>query len=88
MSFGGSVAAMITSIKANKRNCVSTFEKTKHLKKGYHTEVHFENTATPEELKKLREKIQKESKIQSIKKVLLLLIAIAILIYAIGFVEK
>ena len=33
MSFGGSVAAMIASLKANKRNGISTFDKIKKVKK-------------------------------------------------------
>ena len=45
MSFGGSVAAMISSLKANKRHRISTFDKIKQLKKGKHTAVSFENKA-------------------------------------------
>tara|TARA_B110000091_G_C13587564_1_gene379195 strand:+ start:476 stop:742 length:267 start_codon:yes stop_codon:yes gene_type:complete len=87
MGFGGSVSAMIASMKANKRSRVSTFDKIKHLKKGGHTAVHFKNKATPKELKILKNKIQREHKKQALKSVLILLILIAILIYVIGFVE-
>ena len=58
MGFGGSVSAMIASMKANKRSRVSTFDKIKHLKKRNHIAVHFKNEATPKELKILKAKIQ------------------------------
>ena len=74
MSFGGSVAAMISSLKANKRHRIATFDKIKHLKKGKHTEVYFENKASPKELEKLRAKIQHEESIQSLKKSSILLV--------------
>ena len=44
MSFGGSVAAMIVTIKNNKRARVSTFDKIKKLKKSiypHHINNHF-----------------------------------------------
>ena len=87
MSFGGSVAAMISSLKTNKRDRLSTFDKIKHLKKGKHTAVYFENKATSKELEKLRAKIQHEKSFQSLKKISILLVIIALLVYAIGFVE-
>jgi hypothetical protein len=87
MSFGGAVSAMIASMKANKRNRVSMFDKTKHVKRGTPTAVHFENKATQKELEILRDKIQRDLKKEALKKVIFLLIIIALLIYAIGFVE-
>ena len=102
MGFGGAVSAMIACMKANKRSRVSAFDKIKHLKKGYHTAVHFKNKATPKELEILKRKIQRNhnkeletlraklqrgSKKKSLKNVIFLLVVIALLIYAIGFVE-
>jgi hypothetical protein len=87
MSFGGSVSAMIASMKANKRSRVSAFDKIKYLKKRNHTAVHFKNNATPKELETLRAKLQRGSKKKSLKNVIFLLVVIALLIYAIGFVE-
>jgi|TARA_B110000238_G_C16127333_1_gene439804 hypothetical protein len=87
MGFGGSVSAMIASMKANKRSRVSTFDKIKHLKKRNHIAVHFKNEATPKELKILKAKIQRNHKKKALKSVVILLVIIALLIYAIGFVE-
>ncbi len=62
MSFGGSVSAMITSLKNNKRSRKSTFDKLKAYEKVTVTKVEFENTATPEQLKEIRVRLQKENK--------------------------
>ena len=78
MGFGGSVSAMIASMKTNKRSRISTFDKIKHLKKGYHTAVHFKNKATPKELEILKLKIQRNHKKEALKKIVLLLIIIAV----------
>ncbi len=88
MSFGGAVSAMIASMKANKRSRVSMFDKTKHVKRGTPTTLHFENEATQKELEIIRNKIQRDLKKKALTKVILLLVIIALLIYAIGFVEK
>ena len=87
MGFGGSVSAMIASMKTNKRSRISTFDKIKHLKKTNHIAVHFKNEATPKELKILKAKIQRNHKKKALKSVVILLVIIALLIYAIGFVE-
>ena len=87
MGFGGAVSAMVACMKANKRSRVSAFDKIKHLKKGYHTAVHFKNKATPKELEILKRKIQRNHKKEALKNIVFLLITIAVLIYAIGFVE-
>ena len=46
MSFGGSVAAMITSLKANKRNRISTFDKIKNHKKSKKSKLYFDKKAS------------------------------------------
>ncbi|WP_435414489.1 hypothetical protein [Polaribacter aestuariivivens] len=87
MGFGGSVSAMIASLKANKRTRVSTFEKIKDFKKSNKNKLHFKNKATPEEIVKLREKLQKENNILFLRKVLIIVILLVAIFYAIGFVE-
>lgn len=78
MGFGGSVSAMIASMKTNKRSRISTFDKIKHLKKRNHIAVHFKNKATPKELEILKLKIQRNHKKEALKKIVLLLIIIAV----------
>ena len=53
MSFGGAMGAMITSLKNNKRDRKSALKRLKDnpAEYGAGTKLHFENTATPEELK-------------------------------------
>jgi len=62
MSFGGSVASMITSLKNNKRSRVSTFKKLKRYESIPYKEGVFDKKATPEQLKAIREKLQKENR--------------------------
>ncbi|QTE24084.1 hypothetical protein [Polaribacter cellanae] len=88
MSFGGSVSAMIASLKANKRTRVSTFDKIKDLKKCTKSELHFKNKATPKEIAEIREKMQKENNIIFFRKVLVIIILLAVILYAIGFVKN
>lgn len=80
MGFGGSVAAMIASLKANKRTRVSTFDKIKDLKKSSKTELYFKKKASPLELKKIRDKLQKENDANFKRKILFLIILLIILL--------
>lgn len=87
MGFGGSAAAMITSLKNNKRTRVSTFKKMKDFKEGKNIQVSFDKKATPQQLKRIREKLQSENK-KKLKRVLLISGSILIIvIYIIGFVK-
>lgn len=86
MGFGGSVAAMIATLKNNKRNRISTFDKIKDLKKTKKSELYFENTASPIELKKIRDKILKENEIAFRKKVII--IVILLLLIALTYIVK
>ena len=82
-----SIAAMITTLKNNKRKRVSTFKKMKGFKEGKNIQVSFDKSATPHQLKNIREKLQKENK-QILKRNIIILIFIMILlIYMIGFVK-
>ena len=80
-----SIAGMIASIKMNKRNRVSTFNKLKDFKDGYNTELHFKKKSTPSQLKRIREKIQKENKQRLIKRIVLISSFVILLIYFVGF---
>ena len=80
MGFGGSVAAMISSLKANKRNRVFTFDKIKDFKKSERSELHFKKKASPLELKKIRDKIQRENETVFRRKVLFLVFSLIILL--------
>jgi len=62
MGFGGSVSAMITSLKNNKRPRVSTFKKLRGYENVKYKEGRIEKKATPQQLKEIREKLQKENK--------------------------
>ena len=88
MSFGGVVGAMITSLKNNKRDRVSALKKLKDSGVEYSekTELHFEKKASPMQLKKIREKLQKENKTRTRNKIVIIAIAIISFIYFIGFV--
>jgi len=81
MSFGGSVAAMIASIKANKRARISTFEKIKNYKKSRKTELFFPKKATKRNLRAIAKKIQTENKSTFFKNVALIIIAILVVLY-------
>ena len=81
MSFGGSVAAMIVTIKNNKRARVSTFDKIKKLKKSKKSVLHFDKKTSLVELKKIREKLQIENERVFRKKVFILITSIIILLF-------
>ena len=87
MGFGGSAAAMITSLKNNKRNRVSALEKLKNHKKGKVIQVNFDKKANKIQLKQIREKLQAENKRKLRRNIILFVLGILIIIYAIGFVK-
>jgi len=62
MGFGGSVSAMISSLKNNKRSRVRTFDKLKKYENVKYKEGKIEKKATPQQLKEIRERLQKENK--------------------------
>ena len=62
MGFGGSVSAMISSLKNNKRSRVSTFDKLKRYENAKYKKGKIEKKATPQQLKEIRERLQKENK--------------------------
>jgi len=84
MSFGGAVSAMITSLKNNKRSRRIVFGKLKTSKKTTSTKIEFKNKATPEQLKEIRERLQKENKKR--KKSISLFIGISFVLVLILFI--
>lgn len=82
MSF---IAGMVSSLKANKRNRISTFEKLENYKNGNYSELHFDKKSTPSQLKRIKEKLQKENKKKLIRKVLVISTFLIVLIYFVGF---
>ena len=85
MGFGGAASSMITSLKNNKRVKSTTFKKMKEFKKVKYSDVHFNKKATPQQLKKIREKLKLENKKNLLRKVILFAIFFCILIYFIKF---
>ena len=61
MGFVGSTAAMMASIKINKRTRISTFEKIKDFKKSKKREFFFPNKETKKYLKEISNKIKQVS---------------------------
>ena len=82
-----SIAAMVTTLKNNKRTRVSTFKKMKDFKEGKNIQVSFDKKATPDQLKNIREKIQRENSKKLKRNVIIFATLIAVLIYVIGFVK-
>ncbi|MDP5107157.1 MAG: hypothetical protein NWQ31_13420 [Polaribacter sp.] len=82
-----SISGMITSLKNNKRPRVSTFEKLKNFKEGKNIQVSFDKKATPHQLKRIREKLQEENKKPLKRNAIILMVAICIIIYVIGFIK-
>lgn len=88
MSGGGSIAAMITTKKNNKRTRKSALKRLKENgSKSTKTELHFENKATKYQLKTIRDKIKKENTIRFRKKAIVIVSLILIIINIVGFVK-
>ena len=83
----GSIAAMITTLKNNKRTRVSTFEKMKNFKEGSNIQVSFDKKATPHQLKSIKEKLQKENRIRMTRNIIIFISALLIIIYCAGFIK-
>lgn len=89
MSFGGAVSAMVTSLKNNKRSRKSAFKRLKDNPSEYGegSKLHFENKATPSQLKKIREDIQRENRKLMIRNIVIIVVVVAAVIYFIGFAK-
>jgi len=62
MSFGGAVSAMATSLKNNKRERVSVFKRLKGYENVKFKKGKIDKKATHQQLKEIRERLQKENK--------------------------
>ncbi|PWG06171.1 hypothetical protein [Polaribacter aquimarinus] len=81
MAGEGFVAHMIASLKSNKRNRVSTFDKIKDFKKSKKSELYFKKKASPLELKKIKEKILQENERNFRRKIFILIVSIIVLLF-------
>jgi len=89
MSFGGSVLAMITSLKNNKRSRTSMFEKEILENKGNYGDFIDHKKMSPQELQKFRAalvaKRQKEQKKLLIIFTSIMVIVVAVVVYFLFF---
>jgi len=83
MGFGGSVSAMITSLKNNKRKRVSAFEKLERFQKENDDKLYFKKSASKKELVQLKKQVLKENKNQLIKNSILFFLIFIILVYSV-----
>ncbi|WBX71603.1 MULTISPECIES: hypothetical protein [Tenacibaculum] len=86
MSFGGAVSSMVTSIKNNKRNRKSTFEKLESYQKDDNDSLHFTKNVTESELEEIKFRVRKEKRSSLIKNIVFLIIAFLFLYFLVGFV--
>jgi hypothetical protein len=83
---GGAISAMKNTLKNNKRERKSAFDKLKqHPGEHPEGELHFENTATQAQLQKIREKVQRENRMVMIRNVSIIVVIMLVLIYLVGF---
>ena len=87
MSFGGSVSSMIASLKNNKRKRKSAFEKLEKYQKESSDALHFENTATSEDLEKIRTDILKYKKRKFIINATLFVVVAVLLYYVLAYIN-
>ena len=85
MGFGGSAAAMVASIKNNKRNRPSAFKKLKEHNNGAYKKGSIDKKASPELLQEIREKTIRENKTRLIKNLILLSIIFTVSFLIIWF---
>ena len=83
---GGAISAMKNTLKNNKRERKSAFDKLKKHP-GEHPEgkLHFDNTATQTQLQKIREEVQRENRKVMIRNITIVVIIMFVLIYLVGF---
>ena len=83
-----SIAAMIRSIKNNKRTRKSAFKKL--VKNGSYstkTKLFFHRNASKIQLRKIKETLRKENKRVLVRKIATILILLIMMIYCIGFAK-
>ncbi len=85
MGFGGSAAAMIATLKNNKRAKSTTFKDMKNYQKITYSQLHFSKKATPKQLQEIRERLQSKNRKSLIIKLSIVIVSLIVLIYFIGF---
>jgi len=80
MNGAGFITQMISTINNNKRSRTSTFEKLKDFKKTKKSKLHFDKKASPQELKRIRDKIIRENELAFRRKIILISILLIIII--------
>ena len=85
MGFGGSVAAMISSLKSNARSRKTTYDKKDktfdrygHEKKNRAIKT---KSATPEQLEKVRTRLKKENRIQTRIAIAIVVVSVLVFLY-------
>lgn len=80
---------MISVLKSNKRERPNGFKtlNDKGVKYSGKTELHFENQASPRELKKIREKVKEENRKITMRNIIIMVVLMAVAIYFIGFAK-
>ena len=88
MSFGV-VQSMISSLKNNKRDRKSALKRLQENPAEYSdgNDLHFEKKASPMQLKKIREDLQKENRKIMIRNIVIVVVFMLVLIYFIGFAK-
>jgi len=85
MSFGGSVSAMISSLKNNARKRKTIFDKKSKSIRGTINKVYLsEIKADPAQLEEIRSRMKKENKIKFIKIILTVVAILALFVFLIS----
>ena len=87
MSSGGSIAAMITSLKNNKRPRKSALKKYKNYTFERKGKLHFDKKASQKQLILIRERIRLENRRRMRMYIILFISFFIVLISIIGFVK-
>ncbi|WP_166387617.1 MULTISPECIES: hypothetical protein [unclassified Polaribacter] len=87
MAGEGFIAHMIASLKANKRNRLSTFDKIKGYKKIKKRELYFDKKATPDELEKIRKRIIAENNTLFKRNILIFILLITAILIGLNYVK-
>ena len=87
MSFGGSVSAMLTTLKNNRRKRVSTFKKLKTYEDVKYKKGRIDKKATRQQLIEIREKFQKENKRDIVIKIIVISAMIILFIILFNYIK-
>ncbi len=77
----GGASSMIATIKNNKRRRKVAFEKLEKYLNNKHNPLYFNKKATRKQLLKIRERMQKENRIQNVLTIMVISIVSATMLY-------